>query len=83
MWAAPAVGTPRAISEAWRPQTARGLTIEVLEARIIDGDLWFRVRLDAAYGCGGATEALPIEEGWIPGYSRTGENVVWFYSRGC
>ena len=83
LWSSPAGGTPRDISGAWRPYTTRELTIEVLETRVVDGDLWFKIRLDSEYGCGSRTEPLPTEEGWVPGYGSSGENALWFHSRGC
>ena len=83
LWSSPETGTPREISESWRPYTARDLTIEVLDARTVNGDLWFKIRLDSEYGCGTVTEDLPTEEGWVPGYGNSGENLIWFHSRGC
>lgn len=83
LWSSPGNGTPRDISGDWRPHLARELTIEVLETRVVDGDRWFKIRLDSDYGCGGQTETIPAEEGWVPGYRSSGENSLWFYSRGC
>jgi hypothetical protein len=83
LWSSPGSGTPREISDGWRAYTTRELTIGVLETRVIDGDLWFKIRLDSEYGCGSQTETIPPEEGWVPGYGSSGENSLWFHSRGC
>ena len=83
LWAGPGVGTPTAVPDAWRPYLDRQQTIEVLESAVVGEALWFRIRFDADYGCGGLEGDLPMAEGWVPGYRESGPNQIWFYSRGC
>ena len=83
LWPTPGVGTPREIREAWRSYTARELTIDVLEGHLVDEELWFRIKIDPESACGELPEDLPTDEGWVPGYRTSGENLIWFYSRGC
>lgn len=81
--AAPANGSATRVPEEWLRYLRDDLTVEVLEDRVVDGELWFKLRLDPAYGCGTLPGDPPAVEGWVPAYGPSGENTIWFHSRGC
>ena len=83
LWMSPRSSRFIELPEAWRSHTADEATVEVVDGQIVDGELWFKIRLDSEYGCGSLEETLPTVEGWIPGFGTSGANSIWFYSRGC
>lgn len=56
--------------------------VEVLESIEIGGMPFFRVEILGADPCSGEARKVRAA-GWVPGYGRTGEPNVWYYSRGC
>jgi hypothetical protein len=82
LWESPEAGASF-VPMAWAPFLASDLTVEVLEYRLIQGEPWLKLSLDPEYGCGTLPGSPPAVEGWIPAYRASGENAVWFHSRGC
>lgn len=56
--------------------------VEVVKSQRIGNSLWFYITLYDENPCERAS-ARRGASGWVPGYDRRGEPVVWFYSRGC
>jgi hypothetical protein len=54
----------------------------VLESVVVAGMPWFRIELYDGEICTSQEPAVSLS-GWVPGYGRSGEETVWFYSRGC
>ncbi|MEM1434953.1 MAG: hypothetical protein AAGG11_12910 [Pseudomonadota bacterium] len=81
IWPGPGAGNPR---RRTRPTGEPSPTqpIEVLEARAIGGMPWFRINLLQEDPCVAGNTAA-AQSGWVPGYGRSGQPSVWFYSRGC
>lgn len=83
LWEAPGAGTPQALRAEWQRYVEARRPVEVLESRLVDGEVWFRIRLDGDYACESLDEGPPPIEGWIPGHDASGKNALWFNSRGC
>lgn len=83
LWMTPGAETAGRIPAAWRRYLTDNVMAEVLEYRILNGELWMRVRLDPEYGCELYPKTLPKTEGWLPAYRASGQHSVWFFSRGC
>lgn len=54
--------------------------VQIKAVQHISGRLWFQVQLVQGR-CEGEEKLGQI--GWVPGYSPTGAENLWFYSRGC
>lgn len=61
---------------------AAEIPVNVIESKLIGGMPWFRVEIYADEICTGTEPSVAIS-GWVPGYGRSGEPSLWFYSRGC
>lgn len=82
LWTAPMEST-FPIPDSWQSLLPDELIVEVLEHRTVEGELWFHVRLGPEAGCEFPPPELPVVEGWVPGFTASGTNALWFYSRGC
>jgi hypothetical protein len=82
-WASPAAGSPSRIPAAWLAYTNNSVTAAVIETRLVRGQLWLRLRLDPEFGCNQYPSTLPKVDGWLPAYRPSGQESVWFSSRGC
>jgi hypothetical protein len=65
-------------SEAGRSE----FPVNVLESIDLGGMPWFRIELYDGEICASREPGVALS-GWVPGYGRSGEETVWFYSRGC
>jgi hypothetical protein len=54
----------------------------VLESVVVAGMPWFRIELYDGEICTSQEPSVSLS-GWVPGYGRSGDETVWFYSRGC
>lgn len=82
LWPEPGAGLPFMVLPGAATSGRSEVAVEVLRSERLGGSLWFQVRLTKADPCeqpgigGGAS-------GWIPGYGRRGDPILWFHSRGC
>jgi hypothetical protein len=71
------------IPASWQALLPDEVIVEVVERRTVAGDRWVRVRFGPDSGCEWLDSELPLVEGWIPAFTASGTNALWFYSRGC
>jgi hypothetical protein len=74
--------TKSAIQATWRQRLGAEISVETLESRKIDGELWFRIDLLQESMCSGS-EPQAFASGWVPAHSPSGQATIWFWSRGC
>ena len=60
-----------------------GRSVQLLDSRSMNGELWLKVAVHAHSPCDSAEEPVTVAEGWLPAHTQTGVPIVWFYSRGC
>ncbi len=80
VWPEAGAGLPQRSSQA--TSNAVEVPVNVIESKIIGGMPWFRVEIYDGEICTGLEPSVSMS-GWIPGYGRSGEPSLWFYSRGC
>jgi hypothetical protein len=54
----------------------------VIESIDVGGMPWFRIELYDGEICASQEPGVALS-GWVPGYGMSGDETVWFYSRGC
>jgi hypothetical protein len=55
--------------------------VEVLRSTRVNNEVWFYVAM-VTPRCTGEDEVV-IRRGWVPAHTKSGQNTIWFYSRGC
>jgi hypothetical protein len=61
--------------------TNNGQDLNVLRSTWIKNELWYYVAIISEI-CGHKNVA-PLQRGWVPAYTKSGQNTIWFYARGC
>ncbi len=83
LWPSPEAPSSTPVPTPWQTYINDDVTAEVLDTRIVGGQLWLHMRFSPEFGCDRYPATLPKAEGWLPAYRSTGEESVWFHSRGC
>lgn len=82
LWDAPEAGSAVQHSPLKHAEGRQEYSVEVRETRLIDRGLWLKVALHKSDPCEGGQSEVAAE-GWVPAYSKEGQLVIWYHSRGC
>jgi hypothetical protein len=57
-------------------------SVRVIRSQQFRGELWFDLEVITS-PCGEDPNVKALDRGWVPAHTKSGEPVIWFYSRGC